>query len=121
MAVGYLLSDDLLFTSRIVGTGQALGLTVRPARTVAALRTLVAEARPDGVLLDLQLAGPEIDELLRWLSEQPGGRPRVVAYGSHVDTATLKAARQAGCDLVLPRSQFVAELPARLADWLGGA
>ena len=30
--------------------------------------------------------------------------PRIVAYGSHVDAATLKRAREAGCDRVLPRS-----------------
>jgi len=30
--------------------------------------------------------------------------------------ATLKAARAAGCDRVLPRSQFVEELPAELRD-----
>jgi hypothetical protein len=35
----------------------------------------------------------------------------IVAFGSHVDTATLKAARQAGCDHAWPRSRFTAELP----------
>jgi hypothetical protein len=42
----------------------------------------------------------------------------VVAYGSHVDTATLRAAREAGCDVVLPRSKFVEELPTALPTWL---
>jgi hypothetical protein len=45
------------------------------------------------------------------------GGPRVVAYGSHVDTATLRAAREAGCDPVLPRSKFVEELPSALPHW----
>ena len=36
--------------------------------------------------------------------------PTIIGYGSHVDTATLKAARDAGCDVVLPRSKFVEEL-----------
>jgi hypothetical protein len=44
--------------------------------------------------------------------------PRVVAYGSHVDAQGLAAARAAGCDLVLPRSKFVEELPTALALWL---
>ena len=43
------------------------------------------------------------------------------AYGSHVDTAGLKAARVAGCDLVLPRSAFAEQLPSRLPAWLTGA
>jgi hypothetical protein len=45
--------------------------------------------------------------------------PRVIAYGSHVEAATLHAAREAGCDLVLPRSRFVEELPVSLGAWLG--
>ena len=46
--------------------------------------------------------------------------PRVVAYGSHVETETLRKAREAGCDPVLPRSKFVEELPAKLREWIGG-
>ena len=45
---------------------------------------------------------------------------RVVGYGSHVDAATLHAARVAGCDPVLPRSKFVEELPGALPGWLEG-
>ena len=48
-------------------------------------------------------------------------RPRVVAYASHVDTASLKAACDAGCDVVLPRSKFVADLPTALPEWLAPA
>jgi hypothetical protein len=44
--------------------------------------------------------------------------PRVVAYGSHVDAAGLRAAREAGGDVVLPRSKFVEELPHKLPTWL---
>ena len=45
--------------------------------------------------------------------------PRVIAYGSHVNTELLKAARDAGCDHVLPQSKFVALLETDLAKWLG--
>lgn len=118
MALGLLLSDDLLFTSRVTGTAQALGLTVQPARTVAALQAAAQAQAPSAVILDLNHPGLVIADLMQWLGELPGGRPRVVGYGSHVDTATLKAARQAGCDEVLPRSQFAEELPKRLAEWI---
>jgi hypothetical protein len=40
---------------------------------------------------------------------------RTIAYGSHVDTAVLDAARAAGCDEVLPRSAFFSHLPTLLA------
>ena len=42
---------------------------------------------------------------------------RVICYGSHVDAPRLKAARQAGCDEVLPRSAFFDELGAKLQLW----
>src|SRR6516162_2510351 len=47
------LADDLLFTSRIVGAGRDLGLTVTPARTLDALEALARKESPGGVLVDL--------------------------------------------------------------------
>jgi CheY-like chemotaxis protein len=112
-----LLSDDLIFTSRVTGTARDLGLQVTPARTATALLALAQKQPLTCVIVDLSNAGLIIGELTAGLRELPL-RPRVVAYGSHVDTATLRAARDAGCDVVLPRSQFVAELPAALPGWL---
>ena len=45
----------------------------------------------------------------------PSLRARVVAFGSHVDTALLDAARAAGVDDVLPRSLFFRRLPEVLS------
>jgi hypothetical protein len=44
--------------------------------------------------------------------------PRVVGYGSHVEAELLRAAREAGCDPVLPRSKFVKDLDRDLTGWL---
>jgi CheY-like chemotaxis protein len=115
--VGYLLSDDLIFRSRIVSTARDLGLDVRPARDPVQLANLVAQETPRCLLVDLQNPGLAITELVQGL---PAPRPVVVAYGSHVDTATLKKAREAGCDVVLPRSKFVDELPDALPTWFAG-
>ena len=117
MSIGLLLSDDLIFTSRITGTARAIGLTVKSARSADALLTLARQQAPVCVLLDLQNPGLDLPDLLRRLAEMCPEPPRVVAYGSHVDAATLKAARVAGCDPVLPRSQFVDDLPTELAAW----
>jgi CheY-like chemotaxis protein len=117
-AHGLLLSDDLIFTSRITGVARDLGLTVRPARTLDALAALAREESPGGVIVDLAFPGLSVADLLRRLDESCSPRPRVVAYGAHVDAAGLRAARQAGCDVVLPRSAFAEELPSRLAEWL---
>lgn len=115
--IGLLLSDDLLFTSRIVGTGRDLGFEFRSARSAEALIRLVAEAPPQCVILDLANPGICITDLVATL-KQLTPPPTIVAYGSHVDTATLRAARAAGCDIVMPRSQFVETLPTALAAWM---
>jgi CheY-like chemotaxis protein len=118
--VGMLLSDDLIFTSRITGEARALGYTVKPARSVEALLALAREQSPACVLIDLANLGLSVPDLIRQLREICTPLPRVVAYGSHVDAAGLRAAREAGCDLVLPRSKFVEELPVSLPQWLDG-
>jgi CheY-like chemotaxis protein len=116
--VGLLLCDDMIFTSRITGTARAQGITVKPARSTADLLSLVAQQCPTCVILDLANPGLQIVDLLEHLRTTCSPRPTVVAYGSHVDTATLRNAREAGCDVVLPRSKFVEDLPRALAEWM---
>src|SRR5262245_9327895 len=115
--LGLLLCDDLLFTSRITGTAGVLGLTLQGVKSAAALQAAVQNGTPRCVIVDLHNPGLVIAELVDWLRQQCDPMPRLIAYGSHVDTATLKAARTAGCDVVLPRSKFVEELPDKLAEW----
>ncbi len=79
---------------------------------------LARQQPPTCVLLDLHNPGLDLTDLLLRLAEICPTLPRRVAYGSHVDTAALKAARVAGCDPVLPRSQFVEELETALPLWL---
>src|SRR2546427_8584662 len=108
--VGLLLSDDMLFISRITGTAKDQGLTVIPARNAELLQSLARQKQPACVLIDLANPGLRIDDLIKDLRQLVSPMPRIVAYGSHVDTSTLRAAREAGCDLVLPRSKFIEEL-----------
>jgi len=117
---GLILSDDLIFISKVVGAAQALRLSVQSARSADALVALAERQAPGGVLLDLNHPGLDLPELLRRLRAACPVMPLVVGYGSHVEAATLHAARLAGCDRVLPRSKFVEELPAALAEWFRG-
>jgi len=119
MPVGLLLSDDMIFTSRITGTATALGTAIRPARTPALLAALAQEHSPHCVILDLSNPGLVIGETVQAI-KTAAPHAFVVAYGSHVDTAALRAAREAGCDVVLPRSRFVEDLPRLLPSWLAG-
>jgi CheY-like chemotaxis protein len=120
-ATGLLLCDDLIFTSRITGTARALGYLFKAARSPDALRELLVQELPSCIVVDLANPGLVIANLIGALQENGGPRPKVIAYGSHVDTATLKRAREAGCDKVLTRSQFVEELPKQLHDWMNSA
>jgi len=115
--LGLLLSDDLIFTSRVTATARDLGLVVKPARSAEDIVQLARQQTPRCVIVDLANPGLVLTEMLTRLAEVCQPRPRVVAYGSHVDTATLRAAREAGCDPVWPRSKFVEDLAAALPGW----
>ena len=115
-----LLCDDLIFTSRISGTAKALGLTLRATKSVSDLVHFLMQSPPRCVIVDLHVPGLVLDDLLSAAAALPS-RPTLVAYGSHVDTATLKAARDAGLDVVWPRSKFVDELATALPQWVRSA
>jgi len=112
-----LLCDDLMFSSRITGTARAVGLAVAVVRSPEQLLAALSRQPPRCVLLDLALASPS---LITPLKHEYTPAPLVVAYGSHVDAAALRAARDAGCDVVLPRSKFVEKLSEALPYWLTG-
>ena len=118
MATGIMLCEDLIFYSRVAATAQAAGLTVRQSKTPTAVMELARLDPPGGVILDLHHEGLDLPRFLAEVQEVCPVMPRTVAFGSHVQAEVLRAARHAGCDLVLPRSQFVKELEANLATWL---
>jgi len=66
----------------------------------------------DLVVVDLSRPGA-VDAVRRLRRE--GSTARIVAYGRHTDVDGLAAARAAGCDRVLARSAFFADVPAALA------
>ena len=116
---GLMLCDDLIFFSRVSGAARAAGLSVRMVRTAAELVAAARAAAPAGVVVDVHNPGLDLPALLADLKTACGVMPRVTAYGSHVDAAALRAARQAGCDRVLPRSAFVEELEEKIGEWMG--
>jgi DNA-binding NarL/FixJ family response regulator len=113
---GILLCDDLLFSSRVVGEAKAQGLALRWVKSVREMRDLARQTPPRCVIMDLHTPGLTIAEVVRELSAL-APRPRIIGYGSHVDVATLKSAREAGCDVVWPRSKFAEELSVALPLW----
>lgn len=108
-----LLSDDLIDASRVVGEGKASGIAVRHCRSVAQLLESVALS-PKLVVLDLHFAGLDLESIVPTVRAQGSV---LIGFGAHVDAARLKAARQAGCDEVLPRSAFFEGLDGKLKNW----
>ena len=109
-----IIVPDLMFQSRIGATAEALGLVSLVADTPDAVRDALA-LRPAVVVLDLQAAG--IDALAAVRDAVAAGA-RVLAFGRHTAPATLRAARDAGAALAVPRSQFIDELPQLLESML---
>ncbi len=121
MSNGILLCDDLIFSSRITATARSQNLTVKTVRDPSRIPDLVNEEGATGALLDLAFPGLNLVKLISELKAKCNSMPRIVGYGSHVDVEGLKAAREAGCDLVLPRSAFVEKLETDLKDWLNAS
>lgn len=115
--IGAVLCDDLMFSSRITGTARALNLEMRACRRPADLQNLTAAQPLACAIVDLDQPDLDIASLVGAVKQ--AGPATVVGFGSHVATETLRAARAAGCDLVLPRSQFVQVLPIELPGWYG--
>ncbi len=113
-----ILCDDLIFTSKITATARAHALAATAARTPTALLSKV-DGTTGCVLIDLH--NPEL-KIVELVTELRIKAPTALLYGfgSHVDVETLKVARAAGLDRVMPRSQFVSLLEAELATWAKG-
>ena len=85
------LVDDLMDRSRLQAAVADVELVADPD----------AAAGADCVVVDL---GRHADAVARVRSVAPA--TRIVAFGAHVDDATLDAAAADGADVVLPRSRF---------------
>lgn len=116
---GILLSRDLIFTSKVTGTARALGHRVLVAGDVALAATMIEQWSPRVVFVDLSAGDLVQPAALLALRKQAGPAIPFVAFGSHVETDALAAARAAGCDPVLPRSRFSAELPDLIRRYFG--
>jgi CheY-like chemotaxis protein len=106
------LVDDLFFQSKMAETARHVGVTLQTvssgAALVAALAAPAAATAPRLLLVDLNARqGPlEAIESLH----ASGNQLPVIAFLSHVQVELAERARAAGCQQVMPRSQFTAGL-----------
>lgn len=108
------LADDLMMRSRVSTAAAHAGVEVR----FAVSATQAAEWAASGatvIAVDLNHRRISPATLVETLRAAPGlAGIRVVGFVSHVDTAAIAAARQAGIGEVLARSAFVDRLPELL-------
>jgi DNA-binding NarL/FixJ family response regulator len=108
------LVKDLFFRSKLDAVAESLGAEILYASSLDAAARRAAEKNPAVIFADLSDADfPATATAERMRAAAPGAR--LVGFASHVDLKPLRAAREAGFDLTLSRSEFT----ARLAELLG--
>jgi CheY-like chemotaxis protein len=113
----FFLTTDLVFPSRVAGVAQQLGARLETAASVQALLTKLAGSNSSESVVLLDLNSPVVDPAvivpqLKALSLPPKS---IIAFGPHVHAEKLAAAKAAGCDFVLTRGQFDAQMASLLS------
>ncbi|OFW23051.1 MAG: hypothetical protein A3G21_00560 [Acidobacteria bacterium RIFCSPLOWO2_12_FULL_66_21] len=107
--------DDLLFSSKIRTTAKQAGIDVTFARTPSEILEQARALRPSLVIFDLNSAKADPIATVASMKADDGlASIPTLGFVSHVHTAVIEAARQAGIDDVMARSAFA----GRLADIL---
>ncbi len=108
------LVSDLMFSSKITATANSVGASVAIVRTLEQLENELTSNPATTVIIDLEAtAADPIDAITHCVNTQP--KPRVIAFGPHVNVDLLTKAKQAGADEVMPRGAFTANLPQLLS------
>ncbi|WP_339742299.1 hypothetical protein [uncultured Rubinisphaera sp.] len=115
---GLLSSSDFFFTTRIVDTATALSKSVHVASDITAIHKKLEHRQIGLWIIDLDSAESMLSEVAELTEQYPD--LQVIAFGSHVEVALLKQARQAGCHLVVPRSKMTTDLVEFLQEYLNG-
>jgi PleD family two-component response regulator len=103
--------DDLLFSVKISTAAKAIGADVYFERTPGTVVDRIKEKQPSLVIFDLNSSKLQPMSVIAELKSDPLTRGiRTLGVGSHVQTDTIAAARQAGVDEVLARSAFADRL-----------
>jgi DNA-binding NarL/FixJ family response regulator len=104
--------DDLLFSSKIRAAAKQAGVELVFARSHDEILQQARAARPSLAIFDLNSAKTDPVATIEALKRDPALTGiRTIGFASHVHTALISAAREAGADQVLPRSAFAGSLP----------
>ena len=113
MAEVLALVDDLFFQAKLIETAKRLGVELRTCCTADALNGEILKAPPKLVVVDLNARSEPVAAIER-MKRQP--QPfEIIAFLSHVQADLAARAKAAGCNTVMPRSQFTRELATILS------
>ncbi len=100
---------DLMFGSKLSAIARSAGVKLRNVRSADAITSGPGRA----LIVDLELPDA-LEAATKWI-ETTG--LTALGFGSHVDAQRLRAARVAGLDPVLTRSQLATHLPGFLVKF----
>jgi CheY-like chemotaxis protein len=103
--------DNLFFASKIRGTAEQIGVTVKFARNADAMLNAARRDQPDLIIFDLNSERNSPADMARQLKADEQLRPiPLLGFFSHVQTELQRQAEEAGIDQVIPRSAFTKHL-----------
>ena len=109
--------DDLLFSSKIRATARQLGVELTFARTPEEILSQARSLKPSLVVFDVNSEKADPIRTVAALKSDPDLKDiPTTGFVSHVNTALILAAREAGMDEVMARSAFAANLPQILTE-----
>jgi DNA-binding NarL/FixJ family response regulator len=109
--------DDFLFRSKIRAVAKHVNAEIAFAQSADEILTLARASRPSLVIVDLnnQKLDP-VAAIAALKGDRELGSIRTIGFASHVHAELIDAARRAGADQVLARSQFAGNLADILAS-----
>ena len=110
--------DDFLFRSKIRAVAKHVGVDVQFAQTPEEILSQARALKPALVIVDLNSAKADpVATIAALKGDAATAATRTIGFASHVHVDLIDAARRAGADQVLARSQFAGSL----ADILSSA
>ena len=104
--------DDMFFAAKIRATAEHLGTEVRFSRSLQGILQAARETETTLIIVDLHAQQFDALALARTLkTDEQLNAVNLLGFFSHVQTALMRQAKEAGYDYVLPRSVFTNRLP----------
>lgn len=103
--------DDLFFVGKLQGTARQVGVPLTTIRAADFNPDSVRKQQPALVICDLNAtSGNVVEQVVQLKKDSELAQIPVLAFFSHVQVELERAAQEAGCDEVMPRSKFTATL-----------